>query len=534
MRTLIFLIFSLIFSNIIAQQPVRRLPSSINHPSLNLFAPFISADGNALLFISNSGQDGAMTVSYTARDQDWSPPAELPKHLNSRLNFTPGYALSANGKRIYFTCAKSPTIGGYDIFTSELKGNVWSNPENLTLPINSKTHEGSPSFTTDGNTIYFMRCDKMDISKADGCKIFRSSKKQNGQWEEPVELPANINTGNSQAPRIMADQQTLIFSSNKMNGQGGMDLFVTKFSNGTWSDPVALDFVNTPQDDQYISVSALGRYLLKETRGSRNNYELTEYLIPQNLRPKGLMKVEGKITLPDGTPAAAYISLTDLNLHKRIYSGRPLKDGSYFLYIPEGSLYELSIDPEMSEISWFSKGFDLNSEKIPQVMKVNAVLKQPVPGDEFALDLVTFKSYTSELDTPAFDELKRLARMARANPGLKFEIQVLMKGYREDFQQTDPDLTESIAEEMQTMTEADSAVVVATDSTTLAQADSAVSIEAPQRVRYHNDRTHSQAQAIIDYLAAQGTNPAQLTSLTNAIPSIDGTNELTIKVRVTQ
>ena len=97
-----------------------------------------------------------MTVSYTARDQDWTPPVELPKQLNSRLNFNPGYALSANGKRIYITCAKSPTIGGYDIFTSELKGTVWSNPENLTLPINSKTHDGSPSFTTDGNTIYFM------------------------------------------------------------------------------------------------------------------------------------------------------------------------------------------------------------------------------------------------------------------------------------------------------------------------------------------------------------------------------------------
>jgi hypothetical protein len=534
MRNLIFLIFSLLFSNTVAQQPVRRLPSSINHPSLNLFAPFISADGNALLFISNSGQDGAMTVSYTARDQDWTPPVELPKQLNSRLNFNPGYALSANGKRIYITCAKSPTIGGYDIFTSELKGTVWSNPENLTLPINSKTHDGSPSFTTDGNTIYFMRCDKMDFSKADGCKIFRSTKKQNGQWEEPVELPTNINTGNSQAPRIMADQQTLIFSSNKMNGQGGMDLFMTKFSNGSWSDPVPLDFANTPQDDQYISVSALGRYLLKEAKGSRNNFELTEFLIPQNLRPKGLMKVEGKITLPDGTPAAAYISLTDINLKKRIYSGRPLKDGTYFLYIPEGSIYELSIDPEMSEMSWFAKGFDLNSEKIPQVMKVNATLKQPVPGDEFALDLVTFRPYTSELDILALDELKRFARMARANPGLKFEIQVLMKGYREDFQQTDPDLTETIAEEIQVVAEADSMAVADTDSTAVGVADSAGSIETPQRIRYHNDRTHLQAQAITDYLIGQGTNPSQLISFINAIPSIDGTTGLTIKVRVMQ
>ena len=129
-------------------------------------------------------------------------------------------------------------------------------PQNLMLPINSKTNEGCPSPSPDGNAIYFMRCDKMDQNKADGCKLFVTKKKTNGQWDDPKELPANINTGNSQTPRIMADGETLIFSSNKMvSTKGGMDLYVSKFINGSWTDPRPMDFVNSEKESFLLNIS---------------------------------------------------------------------------------------------------------------------------------------------------------------------------------------------------------------------------------------------------------------------------------------
>src|SRR5690606_16035489 len=230
--TFVFILFT---TAVFAQAPIRKLPSIINHPSLNVFAPYMSFDGNALLFVANNGQDGALNVSYTTKTlADWSEPVDLPKHLITRLNYLRGFSLSADGKKIYITCAKSPVIGGYDIFVSELKGTVWSPMENLMLPINSKSNDGAPTFTPDGNTIYFMRCAKMDQNNAEACSIFKSIKK-NGQWQEPEELPASINTGNSQAPRIMADGETLIFSSDKFPAnKGGMDLYLTRWENGKW------------------------------------------------------------------------------------------------------------------------------------------------------------------------------------------------------------------------------------------------------------------------------------------------------------
>ncbi|HEY9045733.1 MAG TPA: hypothetical protein VIN08_07540 [Ohtaekwangia sp.] len=504
--TLLLLLVTGVMTHVWSQAKVRRLPSIINHPSLDVSTPYISFDGNALLFVANNGQDGALTVLYTSRESDWKEPVELPKYLNTRLNFFKGYSLSADGKKLYFTCAKSPVIGGYDIFSSEFNGSSWSQPENLMLPINSKANDGSPSFSADGNTIYFMRCDKMDQSKAGGCKIFSAKKKSNGQWEEPVELPAAINTGNSQTPRIMADGETLIFSSDKMSGnKGGMDLYITKLKNGTWIVPTPLDFVNTDQDDQYVTVAALGRYLIKEAPGARKNSELTEFLIPTEIRPRGLMMIEGKVTDPAGAVIPAYISITDLSTNKRAYSGRPSANGAYSVFLLEGTKYEFSVDPEQSNISFFSKNIDLTSDKIPQKEKVNITLKQLQAGDEIPLN-VSFKPASSVVDAASESELKRLARVAKANPTLKFEIQVLLTGYVEDTTQSSADLTELLVDSLHTKVD---------DIDSLGQRYKKDTVFVKRT--FHNDRTLAEAQAVITYLVAQGCDPKNFKYFGNAI-----------------
>jgi hypothetical protein len=497
----------------------------------------MSFDGNALLYVSTAGQDGALIMQYSSRTQaDWSDPVDVPKILNTRLNFLKGYALSADGKRMYLTCAKSPVIGGYDIFTSELKGATWTPMENLMLPINSKTNDGAPSITPEGNTIFFMRCDKMDQNKAEGCKLFKSTKKPNGQWEEPIELPSHINTGNSQSPRIMADGETLIFSSDKFSGsRGGMDLYLSRLSGGQWSEPVPLDFVNTDKDDQFVSVTALGRYLLKETRGARDNFELTEFLIPAALRPRGLMKVEGKISDASGAPVAAYISVLDRATKKRVYSGRPVADGSYFFYLPEGARYELAVNPEQSNMNFFAKALNLTGEKIPQKERVNVVLKVPAPGDEFSLDMVEFKPATSELTPFSDEELKRLSRLIKANPSHTFEIQVLLKGYKEGTEAYDPDMTETREEIQRRKIERDTTQIVAMDSTSAQNDSTAITpvveqYEDVKVVYYHNDRTQKQADAIVSYLVGTGVSPSSLKTFVNAIPGDE--TELTVKMVV--
>jgi hypothetical protein len=494
-----------------SQAKMRKLPSTLNYPSYNSFAPYLSADANAIVYITDNAEDNTLMPFFSFRNtSDWSEPQPFPKSIYSRLNSVRSFALSADGKKLFYATLKAPSVGGFDLWTSEWKGSGWAEPTNIALPVNSPAHEGAPSVSSDGSTLFFMRCDKMDQEKSQGCRLFSVSKKQNGQWGDPVELPSQINTGNSQSPRIMADGQTLIFSSDKMTpNRGGMDLYETKLTNGTWSAPVPLDFVNTEKDDQYVSVSALGRYLVRDEKGARKN-ELVEYLIPDKLRPKGMTKIDGKVTDAGGSPIPAYISIFNLTTSSRVFSGRPYPDGSFIVYIMEGGKYELAIDPEKDNATFFAKQFDLITDKIPQVERVTAVLKTVEIGDEIILDGLQFARESGNVDrATSTSQLGKLLRTIKGNPQMKFEIQVLMTGYQQDSIQSALDLTE---------------VMYDTTRTTFDEIDTLGQVYQKDtlfvRTTYHNDRTWKQSESVVNALISQGADPGSLSFFGNAFQGL--------------
>jgi hypothetical protein len=224
------------------------------------------------------------------------------------------------------------------------------------------------------------------------------------------------------------------------------------------------------------------------------------------------MMIEGKVTDNAGAAVPSYISIIDLNTNKRVYSGRPNANGAYSIFLLEGTRYEMSVDPEQSNISFFSRTFDLTTDKIPQKEKVNITLKQLQAGDEVPLN-VSFKPNSSIVDPAAESELKRLVRIAKANPSLKFEIQVLLSGYEEDTVKSSADLTEQLVDSVHTKVNNIDTVLV--------------------RNTYHNDRTRAQAQALIDYFVSQGADAKSFRYFVNAIPAVTPQNrKLTVKAVV--
>lgn len=478
-------------------------------------APFISLDGNTLVFTSDYADENELLIYYTERVQvNWKEPQALPRHINNKLNFAGGYSLSADGKSIYITSIKSGGIGGYDIWTGDLKGNSWGDLQNMFIPINSKLHEGCPTFTPDGGTMYFMRCETMNQQKADKCKIMVSVQ-ENGRWQEPKELPANINTGNSQTPRISSDGRILIFASNTMRpNKRDMDLYASRMVNGSWTNPIALDFVNTDQDDQFVSFIANGRYLVKDAPGKFKR-EIVEYLIPEEWRPGAVIKVEGVITDMNDAPTPAYISVTDLATQARVFTGRPDKDGSYFLFLPEGTRYELSIDPEKGNYTYVSKIIDMTVAGNPLILKLNAVLKPIHEGDEFDLEGIRFKANSAELEKENA-ELRRLSRLLKSSPELDYELHVSFIGYEENQMPVNPDLTE---------VSVDSVLFQIDEVDSLGQTHSRDSLVV--ETMYHNNRTEKQATAIIDELTALGVDRSRLSYTVSMVPEPELENRKT-------
>src|SRR5882672_8130645 len=90
------------------QAKIRKMPPNINHTSINNYAPYISLDGNAMVYIADVAEDHALTMNYTVREGvNWNDAVILPRSINGRLNFMKGYGLSADGKTL-FICNNKP------------------------------------------------------------------------------------------------------------------------------------------------------------------------------------------------------------------------------------------------------------------------------------------------------------------------------------------------------------------------------------------------------------------------------------------
>jgi hypothetical protein len=500
-----------------AQSRSRKLPNNVNHPAINNYAPFISLDGNSMIYLADLGEDHALTMAFTTRQGvNWKDPMVLPRPVNHQLNFQKGYALSPDGKTIYVSNQRSNGMGGFDLYYSRLEGTRWEDPVNMLLPANSKGHEGCPSISLDGALFFYMRCDQMDLTSADGCRLMMMKKKPNGQWDNPFELPDYINTGNSQTPRIMADGEMLIFSSNKIQGgHGGFDLYYSRFVQGTWSQPQPLDFANTAGDDQYVSVTSAGMYLLRESPGQHSS-ELVEYLFPPEVRPKGTLRVEGKISGPPDL-SSAYVTVfshdpDSPDIHRDRDPGTPTttqveKDGTFKIYLNYGGRYDLSVEPANDSYTFFSKKFDLRGENNAMVEQVEATLLPCKPGDVIVLAGLEFEPLGSRLTSASREEIRRVARMIRGNPSRSFGIEVTLIGFLQDSVRLSNELTEIAYDSVKIP------ITYNIDSVTTATRDSVV-----VHPRYHNDRTLAQAKAIGASLLQEGIESNRMACSGKALP----------------
>ena len=556
----LFLFASFACTHCFGQARLRKLPATINHPAINVSAPYISLDGGSLIFVSDNNDENQLTLFHTTKKDavNWKEPVKMPKTVNNRLTFLRGFALSADGKAMYLSSLKSGGLGGFDILVSELRGTYWAEPVNLGLPINSSGQEACPSLAPDGSALYFMRCEKMDQKNASGCKILVSHQSRLGKWEEPVELPGYINTGNSQAPRILGDGETLLFSSDQFpQNKGGMDLYLTRYDGSNWSRPVPLSFANTAMDDQYVSASYLGRYLLKDQPGPRTS-EIVELLFPPGLKPKALVKIDGTVTGLEN-PSSPYIAAFDLKDQRRVYNGRPDKDGAFTLYLPEGARYDLSVEPEKDNYTFYSKTYDFTSD-VPMSDRVEAEIRPVAKGTTLELG-IAFEPNSSQPSSLSAQSLRRLGRMVKGNPDRKFMLGITLKGYLADSIPSSPDLTEvrvdtlhfSVPRVVLDTVKLDSLLTLVNEQGSLmgAQADSTMAVAGttvgaqidsirekalmtilvdsmPIKKTYHNNRTEAQAHSIINFLIGEGANGQNIGFTTKALPEPVAENRKTI------
>ena len=221
-----------------------------------------------------------------------------------------------------------------------------------------------------------------------------------------------------------------------------------------------------------------------------------------------MVKIEGTIAGPEN-PSSSFVTVFSVRDQNKVFSTMPGKDGAFVAYIKEGGIYDLSVDPQKDNFTFFSKIYDLTGEKFSSLEKVSVTLKAAAAGDEITLDGISFKS-GSEMNPSSSQELRRLTRLMQGNSNRSFSIAVTLLGYQKDSVRSNPDLTEVIVDTVRIP------VIYKIDSVTTATRDSTVI-----HTTYHNDRTPQQAKALADYLVNQGIPASRIShsgkALTEAV-----------------
>lgn len=118
---------------------LKKLNDNVNASKFNVPSVTLTSDGNTLFFVATR-KDGVgekdIYKSTKNANGDWEEPVLLNTNINTNKDEDAPY-LTEDGKTLFFSSKGHTSIGGYDIFKSELVNNEWSEPVNLGIPINS-------------------------------------------------------------------------------------------------------------------------------------------------------------------------------------------------------------------------------------------------------------------------------------------------------------------------------------------------------------------------------------------------------------
>lgn len=237
------------------------------------FSPMLAGDKyDQLYFASSRSKDKDAKVSaitgqinnnlfLVKQDEKgaWLAPVELEDEVNTEYDEgTPSF--SPDGNTMYYTyCAQDPEgPRTAEIYISTRSSAKWGKGTRATIVKDSVTALGHPSISPDGKYLYFV---SDAVGGFGGKDIFRA--RVAGNDFGPMEnLGEEINTPGDEMFPYVRDSVTLYFASNGHPGMGGLDLFkATQDSTGKWNVENLGAPINSMADDFGITFAG------KEERG---------------------------------------------------------------------------------------------------------------------------------------------------------------------------------------------------------------------------------------------------------------------------
>ena len=254
----------------------------------------------------------------------WLAPQELEDEVNTEFDEgTPSF--SADGNTMYYTyCAQDPEgPRTAEIYISNRSSAKWGKGTRATIVKDSVTALGHPSISPDGKYLYYV---SDAVGGFGGKDIFRSKVLGNNSFGPMENLGEAINTAGDELFPYCRDSVTLYFASNGHPGMGGLDLFkATQDSTGHWKVENMGAPINSMGDD--FGITFAGQAEKGFFSSNRNDARGYDHLYSFEL-PTITIAIEGLVNDVDEYPiegaTVRIVGKDGLNVKVPVK-----KDGSY-------------------------------------------------------------------------------------------------------------------------------------------------------------------------------------------------------------
>ena len=462
----IFLFFSsaALFSNIKIPGPFFSAGPLINTGG-DEFSPSITADSETIVFSAKTPENRSHNI-YICRNiaGSWSTPLPIDE-LNSVYNDETPF-ISADGNTIIFASDRPggnmPPVTSdgkaritFDLYISRKFGNSWTEPQLLNSEINSIWNERSPSISRNGKTFFFSRWPYMNIGRS---KIFIADITREG-ITNVRELPESINSGNYEIafiPSYKSKAERYYFSSAREGGYGGWDVYLTDRIKDKFTEPInAGAGVNSPKDDLYLTEMPKFSMLCSNRKDGAGDFDIyisgatvkDAPVITQKLAKGGSLETRVKVTVYNGK-TGELVKGSRFNIHLNTCNSngctvsrstiRTSNESGYFVIRPRPDVKSLIIEAVDTE----NISGTLEYQVIPQAYQEVALLfnkkQSSIQGvslknetdnfteeesyPDFHLINIYFDFNSSKIAASYYPYLYSIILRMRQNPGLNLTI----------------------------------------------------------------------------------------------------------------
>ncbi len=301
--------------------------------------PAVSFDGNTIAYTERRGLVNVILFSKKVRGK-WQNPVEITDQLNAGEDCST-CSLNENGTELFLY--KTDMFDG-NIYSSRYVDDKWTPIVKLNKNINTKFYESHAAVSADGKRLFFTS--NRDGGEG-GLDIYVSEKDAEGEWGVPVNLGKAVNTPyNEDNPFIIASDSALYFCSEGHNSMGGYDNFKSTKLGNEWKKPESLGYpVNTTDDDKFFQPSNNGMtayYSMKTDYKKRDIF----YLGLGGVDVNQIYEIAGNFRLND----TAFAAKKNYNIH---IIGKTSGDTLYRSSPDKASgLYSISVAPGSFRIAY--------------------------------------------------------------------------------------------------------------------------------------------------------------------------------------